>query len=218
MRHRRIGNEPVALDLRDEAANPRTELDAFGVELNLGAELPPPPLGLSNCRVARSAAGSRSASPSDPPGASDRPPAPFCGSCGRGICSADCDSGSSFWACSASGSAGASPAAGRCSPVRAADPSPRAACCAQLSTALGRVAARERQRVLRFGRALSARAPCDPDVRQLGRDPAACGAVRSTRGCTKTNRAFLGCCSGSLTLGRAASGSTGNNRGTAGAR
>src|SRR3954453_863545 len=38
--HRRVRDEPVALHLRDEAADPRTELDAFGVELNLGTELP----------------------------------------------------------------------------------------------------------------------------------------------------------------------------------
>src|SRR4030095_13601595 len=34
-----VGNEPVALHLRDEPPNPRTELDAFGVELNLRPEL-----------------------------------------------------------------------------------------------------------------------------------------------------------------------------------
>ena len=38
-RHRRIGHEPVALHLRDEAANPRPELDALGVELNRRPEL-----------------------------------------------------------------------------------------------------------------------------------------------------------------------------------
>src|SRR2546428_344390 len=38
-RHRHIGNEPVPLHLRDEPPDPGAELDAFGVELNLRAEL-----------------------------------------------------------------------------------------------------------------------------------------------------------------------------------
>src|SRR5439155_14247922 len=38
-RHRGVRDEPVALHLRDEAANPRSELDALRVELNLGSEL-----------------------------------------------------------------------------------------------------------------------------------------------------------------------------------
>src|SRR5687768_5808844 len=33
-RHRRVRDEPVAPDLRDKAADPGTELDAFGVELD----------------------------------------------------------------------------------------------------------------------------------------------------------------------------------------
>src|SRR5688572_23677743 len=33
-RHRRRGHEPVPADLRHETAQPRTELDAFGIELN----------------------------------------------------------------------------------------------------------------------------------------------------------------------------------------
>jgi hypothetical protein len=33
-RHRRHRHEPVAADLRDEAADPRAELDALGIELN----------------------------------------------------------------------------------------------------------------------------------------------------------------------------------------
>ena len=33
------GNQPVALDLRDEAPNPRPEFDALGVELNVRTEL-----------------------------------------------------------------------------------------------------------------------------------------------------------------------------------
>ena len=33
-RHRRVGDEPVAADLGDEAAQPRPELDALGVELD----------------------------------------------------------------------------------------------------------------------------------------------------------------------------------------
>ena len=38
-RHRRVRDEPVALDLRDEAPDPRAELDALGVELDGRAEL-----------------------------------------------------------------------------------------------------------------------------------------------------------------------------------
>src|SRR5690606_14946076 len=37
-RHRGVGDEPVALDLRHEAADPRPELDALGVELDRGSE------------------------------------------------------------------------------------------------------------------------------------------------------------------------------------
>ena len=38
-RHRRVGHEPVALHLGDEAAQPRPELDALGVELDRRVEL-----------------------------------------------------------------------------------------------------------------------------------------------------------------------------------
>src|SRR5262249_15385700 len=33
-RHRGVGNQPVAFDLRHETPDPRSELDAFGIELN----------------------------------------------------------------------------------------------------------------------------------------------------------------------------------------
>src|SRR5581483_1355004 len=39
LRHRGVRDEPVALDLRDEASNPRSELDALRIELDLRTEL-----------------------------------------------------------------------------------------------------------------------------------------------------------------------------------
>ena len=67
-RHRRVRDEPVALDLRDEAADPRPELDALGVELDRRAERAR--RRPADCRrpgSARSAAGCAAPRPSAPP-------------------------------------------------------------------------------------------------------------------------------------------------------
>src|SRR5204862_2187144 len=72
-RHRGIRDEPVALHLGDEAPDPGTELDAFGVELDFRAELSATAalvfegfalrvsLQVAQCVAERSAGGRRSA-------------------------------------------------------------------------------------------------------------------------------------------------------------
>src|SRR4029453_14905802 len=40
--HRRIRDQPIALDLCDKAPDPRAKLDTFCIELNLRPELPTP--------------------------------------------------------------------------------------------------------------------------------------------------------------------------------
>ena len=70
MRHRRVGHEPVALDLRDEAANPRAELDALGVELNRRPEfVDRRPAGCRTTRAARTSAGRAAPRPARRPAA-----------------------------------------------------------------------------------------------------------------------------------------------------
>ena len=82
-RHRGVRHEPVALDLRDEAANPRPELDALRVELDRRPELPPPPCGLSNDRAARTAAGSAARRPAGRPAPAARRSRRCCAAPGR---------------------------------------------------------------------------------------------------------------------------------------
>ena len=174
-RHRRVRDEPVALDLRDEAPDPRTELDALGVELNRRPER-----ARSPCEFSKLIASGRSAAGSAAPRRACRRPAPRPSARASGGCGGGDAAGVGIrqrqlrlgdWR-SRRGSGCRLLAGGAGS---GAGPWPRAACSSRALDALGRVAARERQRIGRLRRALGCCAPGDPGPRAR-RAAAAAGA------------------------------------------
>ena len=191
------GNQPVALDLRDEAANPRTELDALGVELNRRTELAAAALRVVELialhvalevaeRVAERSARRRAATVRAGLRRDGR----------VGNCSADCDSGDfdRAWLRSALGAgcvlAAARPTGSGSAPglarARAARLARRARTCCRAKTAAGSSASAHARAI----------APGDPGPTARPRG-GGFGAVRSTRGCTKTKRWLIAasrCC------------------------